>query len=324
MALKKKSAGALVILAYDDLRTFEYAIAAEIFRSDRRSQFDGWYEPRIVCMEGKSARGYGGVVIEADSGLEAIEGARTIVIPGWRDPSEAPPPRVLAALRRAAARKARMLSICSGVFVLAHAGLLDGKRATTHWLYMNDLKTLFPRIQTEEDVLYVDEGDIICSAGSAAGIDACLHLVRRDFDAKTANIVARRLVAPPHREGGQAQYVETPAAARTGRTIAQAIDWARTRLDKPLRVADLADRSAMSERTFLRRFEAAVGMRPNEWLQRERMARARELLESTSLGLADVAAQCGYESPDTFRVAFRRIVGVSPGAYRRRFRRQAA
>lgn len=324
MAVRKKGAGPLVILAYDGLRTFEYAIAVEIFRAERCEQIDGWYEPKIVCMEGRTARGYGGVVIEAEAGLDAIEAARTIVIPGWRDPQEAPPPKVLNALRRATARKARVLSICSGAFALAHAGLLDGKRATTHWLYMGELKSLFPEVIAEEDVLYVDAGDIICSAGSAAGIDACLHLIRRDFDARTANMIARRLVAPPHREGGQAQYVETPVAARAGRTIGQAIDWARMRLDKPLRIADLADRAAMSERTFLRRFEAAVGMRPNEWLQRERMARARELLESSSLILADVAAQCGYESPDTFRVAFRRIVGVSPGVYRQRFNREAA
>lgn len=324
MPIKRKSAGPLVILAYDELRTFEYAIAAEVFRRDRCETVEGWYEPRVVCIDGRTARGYGGVVIEAEAGLDALETAKTIVLPGWRDPREAPPERVLSALRRAAARKTRLLSICSGAFMLAHAGLLNGKRATTHWLYMADLKTLFPKIIAEEDVLYVDEGDIICSAGSAAGIDACLHLIRRDFDSKTANLIARRLVTPPHREGGQAQYVETPVSARAGRTIGQAIDWARARLDKPLRIADLADRAAMSERTFLRRFESAVGMRPNEWLQRERMARARELLESTPLVLADIAAQCGYESPDTFRVAFRRIVGVSPGVYRQRFTRDAA
>jgi AraC family transcriptional activator FtrA len=230
---------------------------------------------------------------------------------------------LVAALRRASDRGARLLSICSGAFLLAAAGLLDGKRATTHWLYADDFKRLFPGVVFEDDVLYVDEGQIITSAGSAAGIDACLHLVRRDFGASVANTVARRMVIPPHREGGQAQYVEAPVALRPGRTISGALDYARQRLDRPIEIRELVARAAMSERTFLRRFKDSVGMTPNTWLQRERMARARDLLETTAMTHADIAGQCGYDSPETFRVAFRRIVGVSPGAYRARFAQRA-
>jgi AraC family transcriptional activator FtrA len=170
-------------------------------------------------------------------------------------------------------------------------------------------------------VLYVDEGPIITSAGSAAGLDACLHLVRRDFGASIANTIARRMVVAPHREGGQAQYVEAPVSVRPGRNLGAAMDWALARLDKPIAIGDLADRSAMSQRTFLRHFVDAVGVTPNTWLQRERINRARELLEATSMQSGEIATQCGYESVETFRAAFRRIVGVAPAAYRARFAR---
>jgi len=224
-------------------------------------------------------------------------------------------------LVRAVERGARVLTICSGAFVLGHAGLLDGRRATTHWRYINELRERFPAVQVEDDVLYVEDGPLITSAGSAAGIDAGLHLIRQDFGTEVANRVARRLVMPAHREGGQAQYVETPVAPRPGRTLAPVLDWARARLDTPLSVDTLAARAAMSPRTFLRRFEATVGTPPHAWLQHERMARARALLEGGALPLAQVAEQCGYASGETFRAAFRRVVGVAPGAYRARFGR---
>jgi AraC family transcriptional activator FtrA len=184
-----------------------------------------------------------------------------------------------------------------------------------------ELRERFPLARVEEDVLYVDDGELITSAGSAAGIDAGLHLVRRDFGARIANAVARRLVMPPHREGGQAQYVDAPVAPRPARSIATVMDWARARLDAPIAVDAMAARAAMSPRTFLRRFEAAAGITPLAWLQRERMARARELLEAGTLPIGHVAERCGYASPETFRATFRRIVGVPPGAYRARFAR---
>ena len=215
---------------------------------------------------------------------------------------------------------ARCLSICSGVFVLAAAGLLDGKRATTHWRHVATLKDRYPDIRIEEDILYVDEGNVITSAGSAAGIDACLHLVRRDFGGRVANNVARRLVVPPHREGGQAQYVAAPMHERPGRAISEVMDWARQRIARPIGLADLAKCAAMSERSLLRRFREAAGMAPMEWVRRERMFRAQEMLETIDAPLGDIADQCGYRSLETFRAAFKGVVGTSPAAYRSRFR----
>ena len=313
-----KKPGIAAILAYDGLATFEYGIAWELFGLERPELDVPWYDCRVVSIEGRRVRGGGGVIVEANAGIELLRRARTIVIPGWRR-LERPPEPVLAALRAAAKRGARLMSICSGAFMLGYAGLLDGRRATTHWRYTAELAALFPAVQVENDVLYVDEGNILTSAGSAAGMDVGLHLIRRDHGARIANMVARRMVMPPHREGGQAQYVETPVSIRPGRSIGQTLDWARTRLNEPLAISDLAHRAAMSPRTFLRQFTATVGMSPNAWLQRERIGRARTLMETTSLGLAEIAVQCGYGSLETFRVAFRRNVGAAPGAYRQRF-----
>ena len=318
---RARSGSLVALVAYDGLCTFEFGIAIEVFGL-ARPEFDfPWYRFAVVAAEGRRAKATGGIVVEADSDLGILEKADTIIIPGWRDSTERPPERLLRVLVRASERGARCLSICSGVFVLAAAGLLEGKRATTHWRHIPDLKRLYPNIQVEKDVLYVDEGSLITSAGSAAGLDACLHLVRRDFGSKVANTVARRLVMPPHRDGGQAQYVTAPVQERPGRPIAAVMEWARQRLEEPIDIADLAQRGAMSERTFLRRFRESVGMTPKLWLQRERMFRAQELLEASDMVLADIAEQCGYISLETFRVAFRRTVGTSPTAYRSQFSR---
>ena len=313
--------GLVAVLIYDGLCTFEFGIAVEVFGL-ARPEFDfPWYDFAVVAAEGRKARAIGGITVEADAGLERLEQARTIIVPGWRDRAERPPDALLAAIRNASARGARCLSICSGVFVLAAAGLLDGKRATTHWRHAPYLKELYPGILIEEDILYVDEGNVITSAGSAAGIDACIHLVRRDFGSKVANTIARRLVMPPHRDGGQAQYVASPVNERPGRAMSEVMDWARQRIAEPIELGDLASRAAMSERTFLRRFREAVNMAPMTWLQRERMFRAQEMLESCDATLGEVAGQCGYQSLETFRVSFKRHVGTSPAAYRSRFRK---
>jgi AraC family transcriptional regulator, transcriptional activator FtrA len=309
----------LALVAYQGLRTFEYSIAADLFATERGYLGVNWYRTIVVSPDRGRLSGVGGVQVQTDQPFEAIAQAHTVVLPGWRDVNEPPPERLLEALRAAAKRRARIVCLCSGAFVLAATGLLDGKRATTHWLFADVFQRRFPHIQYQSDVLYVDEGPFITSAGSAAGLDACLHLVRRDFGAAVANTVARRMVAAPHREGGQAQYVEAPVALRAGRGVGPAMDWARARLHEPLAIGELAERSAMSQRTFLRRFTEAAGMTPNAWLQQERIARARRLLEQHGLPLADVASQCGYESPETFRAAFRRLVGVAPAAYRTRF-----
>jgi len=312
--------GLVTVLAYDGLCTFEFGIAVEMFGLPR-PEFDfPWYEFAVVSAESRRSRATGGIVVEASADLSVVDSANTIIVPGWRDRNERPPERLLRSIARASERGARCLSICSGVFVLAAAGLLTGKRATTHWRHIPDLKRLYRDIDVEEDVLYVDEGNVITSAGSAAGIDACLHLIRRDFGWKVANLVARRLVMPPHRDGGQAQYTAAPVQERPGRTVSSTMEWARCRLAEPLSIGMLAEYAAMSERTFLRRFRESMGMSPTEWLQRERMFRAQELLESSKLSLDAVAEQCGYRSIETFRAAFRRIVGTSPASYRARFR----
>lgn len=313
--------GLVAILAYDGLCTFEFGIAVEIFGL-ARPEFDfAWYTHRIVAVDKGPMRASGGIQVLADGGMELLQDARTIIIPGWRDRSAPVPEALLAALRQAHANGARLLSICSGVFVLAASGLLDGHGATTHWRYTRELAERFPKIQVDPDVLYVDSGQLITSAGSAAGIDACLHLVTRDFGTQVANSVARRLVMSPQRTGGQAQFIPTPVSPTPRSDLSRVMQWARERLHQPLQVRELANEAAMSERTFLRRFTEANGQSPKTWLQHERLARARELLESTREQTEQIALRCGYNSVESFRVAFRSVVGVPPSVYRERFGR---
>ncbi|NWL20350.1 transcriptional regulator FtrA [Pseudomonas umsongensis] len=313
------SPGLVAILAYDGLCTFEFGIAVEIFGL-ARPEFDfPWYSHQIAAVDQGPMRAMGGIRVLADGGLELLEQARTVIIPGWRDRHAAVPEALLTALRQAHARGARLLSICSGVFVLAATGLLDGRGATTHWRYTAELSERFPNILVDPDVLYVDSGQLITSAGSAAGIDACLHLVARDFGTQVANSVARRLVMSPQRTGGQAQFIPTPVSPTPRSDLSRVMQWARERLHEPLEVRDLASEAAMSERTFLRRFTEASGQSPKTWLQHERLGRARELLESTDQHTEQIAQLCGYRSVESFRVAFRNVVGLPPSVYRERF-----
>ncbi len=312
----------VAVITYDGLCTFEFGLVVEVFGL-ARPEFDfPWYQFVVVAAEDRKVRAIGGISVESDGGLGLLEQAGTIIVPGWRDQTEQPPKPLLGALMKAHQRGARLMSICSGVFVLAAAGLLDKKSATTHWQHVPYLKVRYPEIRVEEDVLYVDEGDLITSAGSAAGIDAALHLVRRDYGSEIANRVARRLVMSPHRDGGQAQFAMAPVQERPGPTMSEVMDWARVRLNQPVGLAQFAARANMSERTFLRRFREDVGTAPMTWLQRERIFRAQEMLEASDTSLAGIAAQCGYASLETFRVAFRRTVGTSPAAYRNRFTRR--
>jgi AraC family transcriptional activator FtrA len=311
--------GLVAILAYDGLCTFEFGIAVEIFGLPRPEFEFPWYRHCIVGLDDGPMRAMGGIQVLADAGLERLAEARTIIIPGWRDRAEAPPERLLTALHEAHERGARLVSICSGVFVLAASGLLDGRRATTHWRYAEELARRFPAIDVDPDVLYVDAGSLISSAGSAAGIDACLHLVARDFGTQVANSVARRLVMSPQRAGGQAQFIPAPVARAPRNDLSALMQWARQHLHEPLEVSQLARRAAMSERTFLRRFTEATGMTPKAWLQHERLARARELLESGTDGSERIAELCGFRSVESFRAAFRNAVGLPPSAYRERF-----
>lgn len=307
----------VVALAFDHQCMFELGIAVEVFGLPRPEMGDGWYRFAIAASEPGPLRAGGGIEIRGDGGLELLQFADTIIIPGWRDAREDPSAALVGALQAAYQRGARLVSLCSGVFVLAKARLLRGRIATTHWRYADLLAERYPDIQVNARVLYTDEDDLLTSAGSAAGIDLCLHIVRRDFGPEAANVVARRLVMPPHREGGQAQYVERSVApAREGARLAPLFDWMRERLNLPLQLGKLARRAGMSERTFLRRFKAATGMSPRQWLLEERLDQAKVLLETSNRSVGDIAEGCGLGSAENLRRHFRRRFGTSPGAYR--------
>lgn len=309
----------VVAVIYDRLALFELAIAIEVFGLPRPELEIPWYDFTVCSIESGPVRATGSVRVAATRRLNAIAGADTVIVPGWRDPAEDPPPRLLRAMRRAHERGARIVSICSGVFVLAAAGLLDDKRATTHWRYVETLRQRYPHIRVEPDALYVDEGNVFTSAGSAAGIDLCLHLVRLDHGAEIANQVARRLVVAPHRDGGQAQFIARPVPVQSGRGLARVIDWALAHLDRPLTVEDLARASALSPRTLARRFRTEMGATPHGWLNRQRVLAAQRRLERSRESIEEVANAVGFGSAQTLRLHFRRVAGTSPTAYRLRF-----
>ena len=318
MALSAPPSHRVVTLAYDRLWPFEFGIAVEIFGWARPEIGVDWYDFR-VAGPASPVRILGGITLTPDHGFDIVAEADTVIVPAWRDVHERPPEDMLEAVRSAHQRGARIVSYCTGAFVLAHAGVLDGRRATTHWRDLPVLKTAFPSIEVVEDVLYVDDGDVISSAGSSAAVDCSVHIVRRDHGTVIANRLARSLVTPPHREGGQAQYIEAPYQERAGQSVSTILDWARERLAEPIDIPDLAGFAGMSDRTFLRRFKEGTGTTPLKWLRRERVMRAMTLLEKTSLGPADIADQCGFGSIETFRTAFRDIAGITPRAYRKRF-----
>jgi len=312
----------VVVLAYDGLCTFEFGCAVEVFGLSRPEMGPDWYRLTTAAVDPGPLRAAGGVMIHVDVGLEALASAGTVIVPGWRAIDAPVPEDLCHALRSAHARGARVLSLCSGVAVLAAAGLLDGCQATTHWRYFNTLRALYPALTLVPDVLYVDQGQVLTAAGSAAGLDLCLHLIRRDWGPAVANHVARRLVVPPHRDGGQAQYVERPVPAERagGSRLAVLLDAMRAELDQDWPVARMARHAAVSPRALHRRFRDATGTSPGDWLTAERLARARELLEASSLPIEDVALACGYGAAATLRHHFHARFGVAPAAYRRRFR----
>ena len=309
----------VVALAYDRLCTFEFGITVEIFGLPRPELGPGWYRFGVASLERGPLRATGGVTVKADGGLALLRRAGTIVVPGWRDVDEVPPPALLAALRSAYARGARLLTICSGAFVLAAAGLLDGRRATTHWRYVDRLRDRHPAIRVEPDALFVDEGRVLTSAGSAAGIDLCLHLVTRDYGAKIANQVARRLIVSPQREGGQSQFIPAPVSAASADGLGRVLEWARRNLAEPIRVAGLARQAAMSPRTFARRFRDAAGTTPHRWLTHERVLAAQHLLETTDDTIDAVAGAVGLGSATLLRFHFRRVLRTTPTRDRRQF-----
>lgn len=309
----------VVALAYDQLCTFEFGCVVEVFGLPRPELKGDWYRFAACAAGGRSLRGAGGLTFKVPHTLALLDSADTIIIPGWHDLDEPPPPALLKRLRAAHARGARICSICSGAFLLAATGLLDGREATTHWKFADTLAARHPAIRVRPDALYVDEGRLMTSAGSASGLDMMLHIVRTDRGAKTANIVARRLVIPPHRDGGQAQFTARPVPRDEPGRLSRLLDAIRRHPGRPHTLATMAAQALMTPRTLQRRFKDSTGMTPVEWVVRERVAAAREWLEAPRATLAGVAERAGFGSEESFRRHFRRIVGVSPGTYRQRF-----
>lgn len=301
---------------------FEFGIACEVFGLDRTDDGVPNFDFRIVAADPGIVPSKIAFSITVETGLEFTEEADIVVIcPFPKEDWHRVDPRVLAALRAAADRGVWLLSECSGVFALAAAGVLDGRRATTHWMYSDVLARDYPQIEVDPDVLFVHDGRIITSAGTAAGIDACLSLLRIELGAELTNRVARRMVVPPQRDGGQAQFIDRPIPVVDGSSLAQVTEWAVANLRDDLSVERLAAHAHMSSRTFARRFKAEHGMTPAAWLTRQRVIQAQSLLERTDLGIDRIAAECGFGSAAVLRQNFTRVLGTSPTAYRATFGR---
>lgn len=313
----------IAVLVFDQLAPFEMAVPCEVWGIDRTAMGVPASEVRVCTPEPGPLRTAVGMTVTPQHGLEALRWADTIVLPAPPKPfpGQSVPAEVLRALLAAHRRGARLASMCSGAFVLAETGLLDGKRATTHWMWDELFRQRYPQIEVDTSVLYVGEDRVFTAAGTAAGIDLCLHLVRLDHGAEVANVVARRMVVPPHRDGGQSQFVLAPVPAESSDDDLRAtLAWAAKHLERDLSVEALARRAAMSTRTFARRFKAATGTTPLQWVLHQRVARAQHLLEVTDLPVETVAERCGFGGGATLRQHFHRVVGTSPAAYRATFR----
>jgi AraC family transcriptional regulator, transcriptional activator FtrA len=315
---KRLDRSRVAVVALPGTPIFELAVPCEVFGIDRSDLAAGWYDFGIhSAASGVSlAHGFG---VPAGLDLTDLSGAGTVLVPGCRSIHDGAPAELLAALRVAHDQGARIAGICSGAFVLAQAGLLDGLRATTHWMHASELARRFPTVTVDADVLYVQQDRIWTSAGTAAAIDLCLELVRRDHGAAIANEVARRMVTPPHRGGGQAQYIRTTSVTPHGDPLADTLAWARANLDRELSIVELADRAGMSHRTLIRRFRTTTHTTPQQWLARERIMAAQQLLETTTLPIDRVAQRSGHGSAANLRLQFQRHVGVTPSAYRATF-----
>jgi len=313
----------VAIVVFDQVALFELGVACAVFGTDVTTRPGIPLYDVVICGPAETARTDAGVSIGVPRGLEAIRTAHTVIVPPTYSSRDAVPASVIDAVREASARGARLVSLCNGAFVLAAAGLLDGRRATTHWSECAELARRYPRVAVDPGVMYVDDdgGAIMTSAGSAAGIDLCLHVVQRDYGADIATRIARDLVIPPHRDGGQAQYIEAPMPEPPGTDLfTGTLGWMREHLDEPVSVTELAARSAMSPRTFARKFTASTGTTPYQWLLRERLALARRLLETSDLPVEAIARRCGLQTAGNLRKHFTRELRTTPQAYRRTFR----
>lgn len=309
----------IVAVTYDRLGTFEFGCVTELFALPRPELDVDWYRFAVCSVDPGPVQALGGVRFEAPHTLEILEQADTIIIPGWRDPDEMPPETLLRALRAAYARGARLCSICSGAFVLGWAGVLDGKKATTHWRLVDQFRNRFPSIDIQARSLYIDADQILTSAGSAAGLDMMLYMVAKDYGWRIANLVAQRLIVAPRREGGQAQFIARPLAGNDSSRMGKLLDWMRSNLAHDHSLESLARRAAMSPRTLQRQFRESTGLPPYEWLLQERISLAKELLQSTHAPIVVVGERAGFGSEASFRHHFRRVAGISPASYRRSF-----
>ncbi|WP_274914516.1 GlxA family transcriptional regulator [Streptomyces sp. WZ-12] len=309
----------VAVLALDGVTPLDLAIPTQIFTARPETP----YEMTLCALEAKVAT-TAGFTLVADGGLEQVRAADTVIVPGF-EPNHLPlPDAVLDALAEARDRGRRVVSICTGAFALAAAGVLDGLHATTHWKHIDDFERDFPAVTVDRDVLYVDEGEVLTSAGVCCGIDLCLHIVRRDLGAEVANQIARGLVAAPHRDGGQAQYVPAPVAVAGQASLSGTRGWALHRLGEPLTLRVLARHAGVSQRTFMRRFSEETGTTPLQWLLNARIGRARELLETTDRSVEQVARDCGLGTAANLRLHFRRALDTTPTAYRRTFTRSTS
>lgn len=312
------------VLAYEGMTAFETGIVTEVFGLRWPDLEQSWYDLRICTENAEPVNMVGGARLHTPYGLKEFARADTVIVPSVHDINAPVSVELVAALKEAHRRGARVVSICSGAFALAAAGLLDGRPATTHWKYADALRDRYPRIRVDSAPLYIDGGGVFTSAGCAAGLDLCLHLVREDLGAAVANAVARRLIVPPHRDGGQAQYIESPVAVdQTEDRIALSMTWALEHLPETLSVAQLADQAAMSPRTYLRHFSRRAGTSPIRWLVAQRLQASLELLETTETPIEEIATAVGFDTAVTFRHHFRQAMHTSPAAYRRTFHGRA-
>ena len=309
----------IALVMHGSAMLYEVAIASEIFGVDRSelSPTGTWYDLVVCTADGAPHPWLPHLPTASYAEIAEVD---SVVVPSSDDFDDNLDPALLDALGAAHRNGARIASLCTGAFVLAAAGVLDGRAATTHWMYADDLARRYPQVDVRPDVLYIDEGDVLTSAGKTAALDLCLHLVRRDLGAAVANGIARRLVVPAHRTGGQAQFVTPPAEPRTPDGLAPTFEWARARLDQPLTVRDLAGHANLSTRQLARRMQAELQTGPLDWLHHQRIARAQELLERTDASVDQIATSCGMGTATTLRRHFHRALGVTPTAYRATFR----
>ncbi|WP_433465205.1 helix-turn-helix domain-containing protein [Spirillospora sp. CA-128828] len=319
--MSQGSSHRVVMIVDTGSNPFELGVATELFGLRRPELGRRWYDFALCAAGGRADMHAGFFTMSGVAGLDAVDRADTVIVPNRPDPEAGPAPAVLAAVERAAGRGARLVGLCTGAFTLAAAGVLDGRRATTHWRWAERFRSCFPEVTLEPDVLFVDDGDVLTSAGSAAALDLGLHLIRRDHGAEIANAVSRRLVFAVHREGGQRQFIERPVPDVPDASLAPLLGWARERLDRPLSVAGLASRAAVSPATLHRRFQAELGTTPLAWLTAERVAVACALLERGEPRLDVVARASGLGTTANLRTQLRRRTGLSPSAYRARFAR---